>query len=152
VTAVYIHRMAKHQVLLEGFQQLYSRLYNPKSGCPDVELGHVTDVMTDLLVEAGIAQSVEDPASQWVLANVTLFPGSSNPAWLAESYAERHVKRYVDGETDEQGYPKQRPYEDIDADETQLKTQAKTAISHLVDNGKLTLTDGKLTLTKETTP
>lgn len=130
--------------ILEAFHEVWNRLFNPRSGCPDVELGHVSDVMVDILIAAGKDDKLT-PAQQWVFAKICLHPNDRNsPAGLGMSYADRKVERYVEGEKDEYGYPKRRDYEDIDRDQAALMVEAEEAALQLVEMGLLTLEDGVL--------
>ena len=51
---------------LEAFQELWSKVYDPRSGCPDVKVGYVLETMAAVLVK-----DMATPANlteRWVLA------------------------------------------------------------------------------------
>ena len=128
----------------EAFRKLWGKLYNPHSGCPDVSLGHVLDAMADILVEAGDGPPDLEDIERWVLA-YTAVVGQSSLMDLTAGYTESKVPHYLDtGEKDENGYPKRREWEDIEADEEKARLAIIDAVGTLLKRGLLVEEEGRL--------
>jgi hypothetical protein len=123
------------------FQKLWKRIYRPKSGCPDVEVGHVLRVMVELLVDTNLLTDCGSEAENWALAYVTIMenahPGDIRAGWTDT------VPYYLD-ERDEQGYPKPRPFEEYDADLSAKDSEMAQALRTLVAKGILVEDEEKL--------
>lgn len=116
------------------FQQVWLRLYNPRSGCPDVELGHVLQVLADVLAGCGTLPDAGSPAANWAVAFVTITGGSS-PLDLKVSWSDT-VPYYTD-ERDGNGYPVAKPFDQYDAEMAEKTREMTAALQALVDRGLL---------------
>jgi len=61
-------------LVAHAFSLLWERIYNPRSACPDVELGFIHQEMTRILQSLGPKEGTA--AEQWVIAQLLLGPRS----------------------------------------------------------------------------
>lgn len=64
---------------LEAFRDLWSRIYDPRSGCPDVKVGYVLETMAVVLVKDMAAPA--NLTERWILAWLQLL---GRPACLLD--------------------------------------------------------------------
>lgn len=60
------------EIVAEAFNLLWSRIQNPRSACPDVELGRIEEEMAKILQALGAADASAE--QQWILAQLLLGP------------------------------------------------------------------------------
>lgn len=72
----------------EAYKRLWDRLYNPRSMCPDVELGRIQEVMTQILAEED-TNPISSKAKE-VLAHITLAPRTLEQLryWWIDTHTE----------------------------------------------------------------
>lgn len=116
------------------FGKLWKRIFRPSSGSPDVEVGHVLVVMTDLLVETKHLPDCGSEAANWALAYVTI-TGGSHPGDIRAGWTD--TVPYYSDERDEQGYLKPRPFEEYDADMAAADDRMAEALREMLDKGIL---------------
>jgi hypothetical protein len=109
------------------FQQVWQRIYNPRSGCPDIEISRVLDVMVEILAPS--MPGLTDPEKR-ILAR-TAIEGevhTSNFTMAARAMVDRYT-----GDIDKDGYPVPREWSDVEADEEIKAAEALTAMTALKD-------------------
>lgn len=65
---------SRQAIVAQAFSQLWARIYNPRSACPDVELGFIEREMTQILQALGTTDG--PPEERWILAQLLLGPRS----------------------------------------------------------------------------
>lgn len=123
------------------FKKIWGRIFRPTSGSPDVEVGHVLQVMVDVLVETGMLPDCGSPEANWALAYVTI-TGGSHPGDIRAGWGDK-VPYYSD-ERDEHGYPKPRPFDQYDADLQAADGAMAKALREMQAKGLLVEDDGRL--------
>lgn len=131
------------QELAAAFAKVWGKVFNPRSACPDIELGHLSDVLASTLVEEGFGKGLSD-VERWALAKVAV-EGNGHPGSLCSAYCDR-VPYYSDTEKDANGYPKPRPHEEYYQDQQRAMAQAGQAVQRLVEEGHLVERDGRVYL------
>jgi hypothetical protein len=123
--------------MLEAFQSLWSRIYNPRSVVPDIEIDHVLNLMISTLASSqGFGPSDLSETERWVLASVAI-QGTGHPQSIGFAYGDYRVSIFTEGETDENGYPKLRPYEETSTEKEALSNQVIQAVQSLLTRGLL---------------
>jgi len=122
------------------FRKLYKRIYRPSSGCPDVEIGTVLTVMTDLLVDTGLLPDCGNPEANWALAYVTITGEPTHPGDIRASWTGK-VPSYM---TNKEGTAELRPHEEYFTEMDAKDQEMAEALKGLVAEGVLVETDGLL--------
>lgn len=123
-----------------AFQQVWKELYNPKSACPDVELGAVVDVLASVLANSdGFSNPSLDSTERWILAYVSIV-GTTDSESL--QWAAAYKVPYYSDEKDDNGYPKPRPYNEYEAKQASERDRVGSAIQSLLDSRYLKYSSG----------
>lgn len=121
-----------------ALKQVWKKLYNPKSGSPDVELGAVAEALACALANSNeFSDLSRNTIERWVLAYVSILGTIDSESLQWE--AAYKVPYYSD---DGYGYYKPRPYVEYEAEQASARERVKSAIQSLLDDGYLKYDNG----------
>ena len=107
------------------FSELWKKINNPRSACPDVEIGHVRQVMADILAEYNNSNlSFEE---KWILALITISPIAMLD--IEFYWEDKSVDRY------------QIDYDELEHAIDESKRIAKETVDNLVNKEIIALLD-----------
>ncbi|HDY68564.1 MAG TPA: hypothetical protein ENH85_12320 [Candidatus Scalindua sp.] len=116
------------------FTELWSRINNPRSACPDIETGHVRQLMADILAEHD--QSDLSYEEKWIRALVMIAPtrmSSIEFYWEYKSVGHDY-----------------EDFDELDRRTAEAKRIAKEAVKSLVDKDEIILIGDKYNSTIHT--
>lgn len=136
VTLVGSEVILPHMEAAEAFRLLWDRINNPRSACPDVEIGFVRDQMVQILMD----ERTGDADERWVLSRLAL--GPANQKQLGWSRRDSVPTLPIPEDPDQIA----QFFEDEDRRGLEAQEATERAIRRLLDQGHIRSVDGELRL------
>ena len=114
---------------IEVCQEVWRRINNSKSVCPDIEIGQVLNVMIDIFVERNRSKSLTE-AEKWALYYVEIV-GECSITQIVREWSDKTPYYEVD-KRDSDGYPLKREQSEFEKDQCLREKEMNKAIKNLV--------------------